>query len=112
MLVKKPPVVHDEWRHATTYDQCQDKTTELIFKCQNSEDYGDQNIKSNVLVTSHLQNPENKTQNEKLKNKATFKSLFKNIHFMRLMIMELLSTIGCVWNLVHVTSSGSRTRFR
>ena len=97
MLVRKPLAVPDEWRHASN-EPCQDKT-ELIVKCQNSKEYDDQEIESNVLVTSRSQQnmdfyPENKTQNEELKNKATFKSLFKNIHFMRLMIMELLSTIG------------------
>ena len=85
MLVRKPPLVHAEWRNTTAYDPCQDKTTELID--------------SNDLVTSSSQlNTEfysgNKTHNEELKRKVTFKSLFRNVHFMRLMIMELISTIG------------------
>ena len=100
MLVRKPPVVHTEWRNTAAYDLCQDKTTELID--------------SNDLVTSSSQlntefYSENKTHNQELKRKVTFKYLLRNVHFMRLMIMELLSTLG-VFGILYVLPALAQER--
>lgn len=114
MLVRKPPVVHAEWRTTTAYNPYQDKTTESISKCPNLEECGDQEIDSNDLVTSSSQlNTEfysgNKTHNEELKRKVTFKSLLRNVHFIRLMIMELFSTIG-VFGILYILPALAQER--